>query len=483
MAVPAAQSGNATTTAAGTDANGVGYTATTIDSYSFAASLAPDAAGGLAYTETYSFSYDVQTVPAAAGGAAVHDWGASGYTFLANDDGGQYTFTLTATLTSYETGSQTQTTTATDGSTNANTTTWQSSAQYDRVIHDTASPSTGAASGSDSGGGVTTQSSSSTGTYSNPIAVGGFGGVGTVNGTQGSYSGGDLVPVLDAGGAGRLRGGDAIRDVGRRQRRLRRRLVFRRRRLRRPAGFRRRASGPNVSAVPGASGGPYAVGAVVTGGGSYTESGADSSGYGYSDQYTLQNDGTWQASSGTGCSSGNGYTQSSYSGSGAYSYAIAGGAVSGTWQEGGGSETNYAPTDATLSGSGAWVSTGTSSSGDGGGQFDSYQGSGGYAVGSPALGRAAAARAAVEPARRQHVAHPQFLGRPRRLRGDLHGDRRRHGVGLGQLRLRRQQHVHAGLRRLVAAGDRRRLDQFQRLHRSGASPPRGPTATPSPAGP
>ena len=74
MAVPAAQSGNATTTAAGTDANGVGYTATTIDSYSFAASLAPDAAGGLAYTETYSFSYDVQTVPAAAGGAAVHDW-------------------------------------------------------------------------------------------------------------------------------------------------------------------------------------------------------------------------------------------------------------------------------------------------------------------------------------------------------------------------------------------------------------------------
>ena len=87
---------------------------------------------------------------------------------------------------------------------------------------------------------------------------------------------------------------------------------------------------------------------MVTGDGSYTESGADSSGYGYSDQYTLQNDGTWQASSGTGSGSGNGYTQSSYSGSGAYNYAVAGGSVSGTWQEGGGSETNYA-TDATLS--------------------------------------------------------------------------------------------------------------------------------------
>ena len=73
MAVPAAQSNAGTTTTGGTDANGIGYTTTTIDSYSFGASLAQDSAGGSTYEETYSFSYDVQTVPAATGGATVLD--------------------------------------------------------------------------------------------------------------------------------------------------------------------------------------------------------------------------------------------------------------------------------------------------------------------------------------------------------------------------------------------------------------------------
>ena len=187
MSVPAAQSGGGTTVTIGADANGIGYTTTTIDSYSFGASLASDAAGGLTYDETYSFNYDIQTVPAAAGGASVHDWGASGYTFIANNDNGQYAFTLTAALTACETGSQTQTTSASDGSTSTLTTTWQSEAQYDRTITDTTSQSTGAATGSDSGGGMATQSSSTTGTYSNPFSVGN--GSGTVNGTQGFYSG------------------------------------------------------------------------------------------------------------------------------------------------------------------------------------------------------------------------------------------------------------------------------------------------------
>ncbi len=73
MSVPAAQSGGGTIITAGTDANGVGFTTTTIDSYAFGASLASDSAGGLTYEETYSFTYDVQTVPAATGGASVHD--------------------------------------------------------------------------------------------------------------------------------------------------------------------------------------------------------------------------------------------------------------------------------------------------------------------------------------------------------------------------------------------------------------------------
>ncbi len=93
-------------------------------------------------------------MPAATGGASVHDWGASGYTFIANDDNGNYSFTLMAALTACETGSQTQTTSASDGSTNTVTTTWQSEAQYDRTITNTTNQATGAATGSDSGGGV-----------------------------------------------------------------------------------------------------------------------------------------------------------------------------------------------------------------------------------------------------------------------------------------------------------------------------------------
>ena len=107
---------------------------------------------------------------------------------------------------------------------------------------------------------------------------------------------------------------------------------------------------------------------MLTGGGVYTEAGADSMGYGSSDQYALQNDGTWQASSGVGSSSGTGFTQSSFSGSGGYGYAIDGGSVSGTWQEGGGAETNYqTATSSTLSGSG-WTASGSYSSGDAGGR-------------------------------------------------------------------------------------------------------------------
>ena len=187
MTVPAAASGGGATVTTGTDANSIGYTTTTIDSYSFGASLAQDAAGGLTYEETYSFSYDIQTVPAATGGASVHDWGASGYTFIANNDNGNYAFTLTAALTADEVGSQTQTTTASDGSTSTTTTNWKSESQYDRTITDTTSPSTGAATGADSGGGVTTQSASSVGTYSRPITIG-FG-AGTVTGSSTSYSG------------------------------------------------------------------------------------------------------------------------------------------------------------------------------------------------------------------------------------------------------------------------------------------------------
>ena len=187
MTVPTAASNGGTTVTAGTDANGIGYTTTTTDAYAFNASETQGSDGGLTYQESYNFTYDIGIAPAATGGVAVHDWGASGYTFVAANDNGQYTFTLVAALTSNETGSQTQTTTATDGSTTALTTNWQSQAQYDRTIDDVTTQTTGAATGDDSAGGVTTQSSSTAGSYFRPITVGS--GTGTVAGTQGAYSG------------------------------------------------------------------------------------------------------------------------------------------------------------------------------------------------------------------------------------------------------------------------------------------------------
>jgi Putative Ig domain len=352
--------------------------------------------------ETYSFTYDVQTTPTAAGGATVHDWGASGYTFVASNDDGQYTFTLIAALTSNETGSQTQTTTAADGSTNTATTTWQSSAQYDRTIDDTTAAS-GAATGDDSGGGVGTTSSTTTGAYSNPISVGAVGGIGTVSGAQGSSSGQgtsyqfvtqesrDAYGLVTQSGTrndgnggygGDWYSGSASYTV--------------------PAPSSSGATTPDISAVadvtavPSTSGGPYASGATVTGGGTYTESGADSSSSGYSDQYTLGNDGSWLAQNGMGGSSGNGYTQSSYTGSGGYGYVIAGGMVGGTWQENGGAQTHYATaTDSTLGGSGVWTNTGTYVSGDGGAQHDSYQGGGAYAINSAVPSASASASGAA----------------------------------------------------------------------------------------
>ncbi len=172
MSIPTAHSGGGTTVTTGTDANNIGYTTVTTDSWSFNATLTQDSAGGQTYEETYSFTYDVLTTPSASGGASVHDWGASGYTFVANDDNGVYSFTLTAALTADEVGSQTVTTSSSGGPTSTMTTTWKSESQYDRTITDTSNPTTGAVSGSDSGGGVTTQSTSSSGTYGRPITVG-----------------------------------------------------------------------------------------------------------------------------------------------------------------------------------------------------------------------------------------------------------------------------------------------------------------------
>ena len=76
-------------------------------------------------------------------------------------------------------------------------------------------------------------------------------------------------------------------------------------------------------------GGPNAPGASFSGAGLVTESGSDASGYADSSASTLAADGSWQPTGGSDWSSASGFTQWGYTASGAYGYAIDGGAVSG----------------------------------------------------------------------------------------------------------------------------------------------------------
>ena len=96
---------------------------------------------------------------------------------------------------------------------------------------------------------------------------------------------------------------------------------------------------------------------------------------------TLASDGSWQTSSGSGSTSASGMTQWGYSASGGYGYVIAGGSVSGTWNQSGSADANYnTNTNSTLGNSGAWTRTGSASDGQNGGQHITYSGGGDYTI-------------------------------------------------------------------------------------------------------
>ena len=141
---------------------------------------------------------------------------------------------------------------------------------------------------------------------------------------------------------------------------------------------------PAATASPSADGTTVAVasnGATSSGGGVTAESGADHWNYGYASQDTLGANGAWQAAGGAGSGSGSGFTQSAYSGSGNYGYALTNCAVSGTWLQSGSANTAYS--DSTLSAmnsDGSWTTTGVWNGTNGGGQTSSYQGAGVYTI-------------------------------------------------------------------------------------------------------
>ena len=241
--------------------------------------------------------------------------------------------------------------------------------QYDRTLTNTTSQATGAATGSDSGGGVATQSSSTTGTYSRPMTIG-FG-VGTVSGSTNSYSGQGTSyqfatqegrnatgMVTQSGtwqdGNGGY-SGDWYSGSGSYA----------------PASGTGSASTPataDATPVPSVSGGPYAPGATLTGGGVYAESGAGQHGLRRQRSVLAAKRRLLAGVERRRQQQRHGLDAGSYSGSGGYGYALDGGSVSGTWQQSGGAETNYSTTTDSTSNSAGWTQTGTYASGDGGGR-------------------------------------------------------------------------------------------------------------------
>ena len=114
---------------------------------------------------------------------------------------------------------------------------------------------------------------------------------------------------------------------------------------------------------------------AITGGGTNTEAGSDNSSDNYNGSYTLDANGVWEGVNGTGSSNSFGNTTSGYNGNGVY-VASAGDVNGGTWNEAGGSDTNYnTTTSSTLSAFG-WTTSGGGSNGGDYHSSDSYNGAG-----------------------------------------------------------------------------------------------------------
>jgi len=127
----------------------------------------------------------------------------------------------------------------------------------------------------------------------------------------------------------------------------------------------------------------YVNGASMSG--SLDETGQADESYSYTKHYNLDDDGNWQAASGSGGASGSGSTRSSYAGSGSGYFGPSGTSLSGSAQESGFDDSSYEfQTTATYSTIwGDWTETGTkTASASGSGDF-SYSASGEYGVPNP----------------------------------------------------------------------------------------------------
>src|SRR5205823_6376154 len=98
--------------------------------------------------------------------------------------------------------------------------------------------------------------------------------------------------------------------------------------------------------------------------------------------YNLLANGTWVVVSGSGSAQGTKVSDWSDDSSGTYSYPVASGAVTGTWDDHSHEHSETDTTnDWTLQANNTWLTTGTSDNTTTGGFSSSYDGSGSYVVG------------------------------------------------------------------------------------------------------
>ncbi len=112
--------------------------------------------------------------------------------------------------------------------------------------------------------------------------------------------------------------------------------------------------------------------------GTLAESGSDHSDYDYTTNYALDEDGSWQAASGSGESHSSGESHWSYSGTSGsctYSYAADGGTISGTFAESGSDNTAYNYSTSAACASGEWSESGSGWESEDGNSHYSYSGS------------------------------------------------------------------------------------------------------------
>jgi hypothetical protein len=123
------------------------------------------------------------------------------------------------------------------------------------------------------------------------------------------------------------------------------------------------------------------TGEAASSSGTTTETGADNSQYSFSRDWTIDSSGQFDTTGGTRSASGDGFTNSTYTGTGSYTFTADGFTATGSSTLNGETSSDYSYALTASAGSdGLWTSTGTGTTNSGGEDHSSYTGTGTYSA-------------------------------------------------------------------------------------------------------